>query len=293
VAGLFIEKGPVVQVLDSRGKSHVLEDEDAGVSFRGPLVVLVNQFSASASEILAAALQDYRRAVIVGSAHTHGKGTVQAMLDLDRALTLRNMDQFKPLGALKVTIQKFYRVSGGSTQFRGVIPDVVLPDRLDYLKSGEQYIEHALPWDTVAATAITPWPDAVPDRSWLEQRSRQRIAADKEWQELVREAAQAKARSEKTSQSLLLTEVRKEREEERKLAAHWDAGELHGAGADEEGRDAARLRAAATPQEREQQLLEETSKDPVAKEALAVLDDLISGKAGPLAATAEQAGRPR
>ncbi|MEZ4485165.1 MAG: S41 family peptidase [Syntrophotaleaceae bacterium] len=126
IAGLFIEKGPVVQVKDSSNRIAVLEDEDPAVVYDGPVVVLVNRFSASASEILAAALQDYRRALVVGDHATHGKGTVQTVLNLDRALPPRSMDQYRPLGAMKLTLQKFYRVSGGSTQVQGVEPDLLL-----------------------------------------------------------------------------------------------------------------------------------------------------------------------
>ncbi|MCW5198829.1 PDZ domain-containing protein, partial [Desulfobulbus sp. F3] len=143
VSGLFLPGGPVVQVKNSEGKVIVLEDEDKNVAYNGPLLVLVNQFAASASEILAAALQDYGRALIVGGAHTHGKGTVQALVDMNRNLPLLHLKKYDSLGALKVTIQKFYRISGSSTQYKGVTPDVVVPSMLDYLETGEQYLDYS------------------------------------------------------------------------------------------------------------------------------------------------------
>jgi len=145
VSGLFIDGGPVVQVRDSSGSIRSLRDDDRDVAYDGPVIVLVNRFSASASEILAGALQDYDRALIVGDEHTHGKGTVQAVLDLDRFIRLRGMSQYMPLGAAKVTIQKFYRITGDSTQERGIIPDIILPSRLDGLESGEKYMDYLYP----------------------------------------------------------------------------------------------------------------------------------------------------
>ena len=132
---------------------------DPDIVYRGPLVILVNTLSASASEIVAAALQDYGRAVVIGSSHTFGKGTVQMMIDLDRFLSPEISD-FRPLGALAMTIQKFYRVTGASTQFRGVIPDIILPESSAYLEVGEQYLDHPLPWDTVAAVSFPRWDDS-------------------------------------------------------------------------------------------------------------------------------------
>jgi len=148
-AGLFIKSGPIVQVKNSSGAQRILNDEDSEIVYDGPLVVLVNQFSASASEIVAAALQDYGRAVIIGGRHTHGKGTVQTLVDMNENIPTLHLRSYDDLGALKVTIQKFYRVTGGSTQYKGVESDIVLPSLFQYLKSGEQYIDYSLPWDQV------------------------------------------------------------------------------------------------------------------------------------------------
>ncbi len=185
IAGLFIDQGPVVQIRDSNGRIAVLEDKDPRVAFDGPVIVLVNRFSASASEILAAALQDYRRALVVGDHATHGKGTVKPVLNLDRALPPKSMDQYRPLGAMKLTLQKFYRVSGGSTQVQGVEPDLLLPDPLPFVQSGERYADYALPWDTVAPASYTPWQSTSFDIDTLRAASQKRLANSARFQVLT------------------------------------------------------------------------------------------------------------
>ncbi len=154
IAGLFIESGPIVQVRTKGESPEVLSDKDRTVLWDGPLVILVNELSASASEILAAAMQDYKRAIIIGSKQTYGKGTVQNVMDLNR--WMRSND-FGDLGALKLTTQKFYRVNGGSTQLEGVKSDVIVPDRYSYIDIGEKDQENPLPWDKIAAANYTLW----------------------------------------------------------------------------------------------------------------------------------------
>jgi carboxyl-terminal processing protease len=146
ITGLLVDRGPVVQVRDSDGRRDVLSDRDRGVVFDGPVVVLVDRFSASASEIVAGALQDYHRAVVVGTGPTHGKGTVQSLADLDR-ITGGSVE----LGVLKLTIQQFFRVSGASTQREGIKPDIVLPDPLGHVDAGERELDHAIPWSQIEA----------------------------------------------------------------------------------------------------------------------------------------------
>ncbi len=174
ITGLFLKSGPVVQVKNSFGTRKVLNDEDLDLVYDGPLVVLVNLFSASASEILAAALQDYGRAIVIGGRHTHGKGTVQTIVDLNDNIPLLHLQRYEDLGALKVTIQKFYRINGGSTQFKGVEPDIVLPSLFDHLKSGEQYLDNSLPWDQVASVPYFPYPSGGVDLNVVQQRSIER-----------------------------------------------------------------------------------------------------------------------
>jgi carboxyl-terminal processing protease len=148
MSGLFIKEGPIVQVKGRLQDAQVYRDKDPEVRYTGPLIVLVNAYSASASEILAAALQDYGRAIIVGSASTFGKGTVQRFYSLDREL--RTPSPEGPLGDLKLTVQKFYRINGGSTQLKGVIPDIILPDRFSYVETGEKELEYPMAWTEIS-----------------------------------------------------------------------------------------------------------------------------------------------
>ncbi len=159
MVGLFIDKGPVVQVVTPGREPKVLKDRTSGTTYDGPLVVMVNQFSASASEIFAAAIQDYKRGLIIGSKSTFGKGTVQNLYDMDRAVSFGYND-LKPLGALKLTIQKYYRINGGTPQLRGVQSDIVLPDNYTYIDFGEKEQEFALPYDE-----ITPAEYAIYERN--------------------------------------------------------------------------------------------------------------------------------
>ena len=147
MSGLFIEKGPIVQVRSKGRNPYVMSDDDPSFLYDGPLVIMINHNSASASEIMAAALQDYKRAVVIGSHSTYGKGTVQRFFDLDRAV--RGNDGVKPLGEVKATIQKYYRVNGGSTQLKGVTPDIVLPDIYNYIKTGEEENKHPMSWSQI------------------------------------------------------------------------------------------------------------------------------------------------
>ena len=146
IVGFFIEKGPVVQVKSIGGRKEVLRDNDPSILWDGPLVVLVNEFSASASEILAAALQDYNRAVILGSKQTYGKGTVQNIVDLNNVIS---GNTYGDLGSLKITTDKFYRVNGGSTQLEGVKSDIIFPNRYSYVDIGEKDLENPLSWDKI------------------------------------------------------------------------------------------------------------------------------------------------
>jgi carboxyl-terminal processing protease len=156
IAGLFIEQGPIVQIKSAGKKKEILYDTDKKIEWDGPLVIMVNEFSASASEILAAAIQDYKRGIIIGSKQTYGKGTVQNVIDLNQFV--RNSSA-GDLGALKTTTQKFYRINGGSTQLEGVSSDVVMPDRYAYLKMGERDEENAMPWDKIDPAPYTVWKD--------------------------------------------------------------------------------------------------------------------------------------
>jgi carboxyl-terminal processing protease len=159
MAGLFIESGPIVQVKSRDDKAAVLPDRDKDVQYSGPFAVLVDETSASASEIFAAAIQDYKRGIIIGSTSSYGKGTVQRNIPLnpESENAMLASKKTEDLGTLKLTLQKFYRISGGATQLRGVVPDVVLPDRLEFLKFREKDNPNSLPWDEIPQASYSPW----------------------------------------------------------------------------------------------------------------------------------------
>lgn len=174
MVGLFIEDGPVVQVKDRDGEASVYRDKDKGVLYSGPLVVMINEFSASASEIFAAAIQDYKRGLIVGTP-SFGKGTVQRNIGLDR-----NTGFFMPaseLGTLKLTLQKFYRINGGSTQLNGVKPDILLPDNFEFTKNREKDQRSPLPWDEIPKANYSVWPAGV-DIAQVQTAYSQKVQAD-------------------------------------------------------------------------------------------------------------------
>ncbi len=154
MAGLFIKDGPIVQIRNKDNDITIQSDPDPNIVYSGPLIVMINTFSASASEIVAAALQDYGRALIVGSGHSFGKGTVQGFFNFDDTVE-RGYSHLKPLGSLKISLQKFYRITGESTQYKGVLSDMVLPDTLDNTKVGEKSLSHSLPWDKISMTYFT------------------------------------------------------------------------------------------------------------------------------------------
>ncbi len=181
LTGLFIRKGPVVQTKFSNGAIKPTYDGDARIVYDGPLVVLTSRFSASASEIFAAALQDYGRAVVVGDESTFGKGTVQTIFRLDNAIPFLGLSSGNE-GALRFTIQKFYRIAGGSTQFRGVLSDIVLPSTTDYNEVGESSLDHALPYDEVDPMAYDRVAEIAPIVRRLALRSAERVAANSEFQ---------------------------------------------------------------------------------------------------------------
>lgn len=157
MAGLFIDKGPVVQIRNKEGRSQTLYDETPGILYDGPLVVMANEFSASASEIFAGAIQDYKRGIVVGSSSTYGKGTVQRNVAFGKPLDSLGIQT--EYGAVKLTFQKFYRITGSSTQKKGVVPDVILPDEYEYLKYREKDNASALSWDEMERARYMVWPN--------------------------------------------------------------------------------------------------------------------------------------
>ncbi len=214
LSGLFIKDGPVVQVRDSDGTSEEDRDPDPGIAYDGPMVVLTSRMSASASEILAGALQDYGRAVLVGDSSTHGKGTVQSLLPLGPYMRERGaLAAGSDPGALKVTIQKFYRVSGASTQLKGVVPDVVLPSINSHLEIGEASLENPLPWDQIAPAKFKPLGWVNPYLDQIRKRSASRVAANPDFKFIETEGAKLEERRAIKAVSLNEDVRKKEREE--------------------------------------------------------------------------------
>ena len=216
MSGLFIGKGPVVQVKDHTGKIEVLENEDPSVFYDGPLIVLINRFSASASEILAGAVQDYGRAVIIGGDFSHGKGTVQAVLNLNQGPLL---SMFGPtMGALKVTIQKFYRVTGASTQYKGVTSDIILPDLFSYVESREKDLEYSLPWDQIATKPFSKWSKFTYNLAQLREKSAARVKTNPRFNKIVKNIEYLNKKKKDTLVSLNLKQVQAEDIQNKKMA---------------------------------------------------------------------------
>ena len=200
MAGLFIKQGPIVQVRKKGGEIEQLVDKDPNQIYEGPLVIMINRNSASASEIMAAAMQDYKRAVLMGT-QSFGKGTVQSFLDLDNYL-LQQFDSLKPLGSLKVTMQKFYRINGGATQLRGVTPDISLTDPYFYIDSGEKELDNPMPWDEIAKIDYTPFNNIKYEK--LKKESAMRVDKNKEFQLVNEEAKEFKQKKNDSKYSLNL-----------------------------------------------------------------------------------------
>jgi len=207
MVGLFIEEGPVVQVKSRDEAPSILRDKDNNVLWNGPLTVMVNEFSASASEIFAAAIQDYKRGLVIGSTTTYGKGTVQRSIQLERSSWTSNNPS--DLGDIKLTLQKFYRVSGASTQLKGVSSDIILPDQYEYLKLREKDDPDALAWDEIGSTQYKVWKSDY-DLNYIVTRSNERIKQNKSFQ-LIKESTDWLSKYNDKQYSLSLTKFRQEK----------------------------------------------------------------------------------
>ena len=219
MAGLFLKDGPIVQVRSTGKPKEVLKDRDKSITWDGPLVILVNEISASASEIMAAAMQDYKRAIIIGSKQTYGKGTVQNVMDLNNVV--RN-NSAGDLGALAITTQKYYRINGGSVQLEGVKSDVKVPGRFSYINVGEKDRENPLPWDEIDAADYTVW-DSYFDYDKTINKSKERMSNNEQLKLIDENAKWVKSKIDETIVSLNYKEYKAANEMNELESRRFDA----------------------------------------------------------------------
>ncbi|NNF35007.1 MAG: carboxy terminal-processing peptidase [Saprospiraceae bacterium] len=275
MSGLFIEEGPIVQVKPKGRSPYVHKDNDSKVQYDGPLIVMVNNFSASASEILAAALQDYGRAIIVGSTSTFGKGTVQRFYDLDRAYS---GNQFKPLGELKVTVQKFYRVDGGSTQLKGVESDIVLPDNFYYLDTGEKDYENAMAWSEIESVPFNQNVVELNRIADVKAKSQVRIENNEKFKTVLENAKRLKENSETKEISLNKDQYIAMMKERKKEAEKYDDifdKEIEGFAVLNLDDDLPYIEMDESRKIRNEEWIKDVSKDFYLQETLSILRDMI------------------
>ncbi len=272
ISGLFIKTGPIVQVKASRPPVDVLADTDATVDFDKPVIVLINRFSASASEIVAAALQDYGRAVVVGGEFSHGKGTVQAVVDLDGYISPM-AKAYSPLGALKITIQKFYRVNGSSTQYKGVTPDIVLPDQFSHLESGEKFLDYSIPWGEVKPVKFDRWPAKV-NMGTLKIASSARVKKSEKFKHILDSMKWYKDQKERTKRSLAMSDFEKERKDIREKTDIFKK--------EEENKNLTVKDLSGNKDKAQVEKFEEFAKtlrkDPVVEESMMIMEDMMKSK---------------
>ncbi len=272
MAGLFIEEGPIVQVKGAGQNKEILKDTDSSITWDGPLVILVNELSASASEILAAAMQDYKRAIIIGSRQTYGKGTVQNVIDLNN---LVKNNEHGDLGALKITTQKFYRITGNSTQLEGVRSDVVIPDKYSYIEIGERDQENPLPYDKIAPVFYEPW-DGYIDYPATVAKSKDRMALNSQLKLMEENAKWIRRQQDKTNYSLQYETYKKQLEEDEAYAKQFKALSTYTSNLSFYSLPYEQLlmEKDSTLQQKRDRWHESLSKDMYISEALGVLEDL-------------------
>jgi len=226
MTGLFIKDGPIVQVKSRGGMPTLLKDNDSRIQYDGELLLMVNTLSASASEIMAAAMQDYERAVIVGAPSTFGKGTVQRFIDLDDFVNGSYSD-VKPLGSLKITTQKFYRINGGATQLKGVIPDIILPDLYGAVEIGEKELDNPMRWDEISPVPYKKWALPVTNLAEMKINSEARISKNTTFNLVKENSARMLKMKDQSKYSLNLKTYRQEMEktiaESKKYEKMFDA----------------------------------------------------------------------
>jgi carboxyl-terminal processing protease len=272
MAGLFIPRGPIVQVKDKAGKVYVMEDKNSDVTWDGPLAIMINHGSASASEILAAAIQDYKRGVIIGT-QSFGKGTVQSFYNLDQYL-LPQFDTIKPLGEVKITNQKFYRINGGATQLRGVMPDVVLPDPYAFIDLGEKELDYPMPWDEIIKANYEEFTSI--DYTKVKKGNAERLKTSASFKLIETESKELKAKKDDTKYNLKLEKYRAEQKQLREQYKKYDElkVDIKGFTADLPNYDKEVLKNDTTKLNREIKWTKNIQKDNYIFEASNVLGDL-------------------
>lgn len=284
MAGLFFKAGPVVQIKDQKGNVTVLNDQDNDIIYDGPLVIMVNTFSASASEILAAALQDYGRAVIFGTDTTFGKGTVQSMMDLDAYLPPA-FASMRPMGSLKLTIQKFYRINGGTTQYKGVVPDIMIPDGYSNMDVGEKNLEYPLPWDTVPSLVYAKWNKQKFDVSALRKKDQARLKSDAFARQLAELTEKVQKQRDRAWVSVQKNKFIQEQDAARKETEKFEALQKENANMNVTSLASAKPSTDSLEKEKDIKWKEQLARDFYLREAINVLGDI-----SPTAAVADVPG---
>lgn len=272
IAGLFIDKGPVVQVRSGDNQQQVLKHKNPAVHWDGPLVIMVNELSASASEILAAAMQDYGRAVVLGSKQTYGKGTVQKFIDLNRFMRSNKLGD---MGSLKITSQKFYRINGGATQLKGVNSDIVVPDQYSFIDVGERDLDGPLPWDEIKQANYSKW-DGYANFDEVLELSKKRIDTSSQFN-LIKENAQwIKAQRDENTFPLQYSAYKTKVEESEKQVEHFKKISKYKADFSFNSlpEEIARFEKDTTLAEKRKRWHKNLTKDVYIEEALHILDDL-------------------
>lgn len=272
MAGLFIPKGPIVQVKSKSGMVNVMEDKNSDITWDGPLAILVNHNSASASEILAAAMQDYKRAVIIGT-QSFGKGTVQSFIDLDQYL-LPQFDTMRPMGSVKITMQKFYRINGGATQLKGVMPDVVLPDPYAYIDMGEKELDYPMAWDEIAKATYAEYKTINYEK--IKKQSSDRIKTSVAFKLIETESKELKAKKDDTKYNLKFEKFRAEQKELRDKNKKYDdlKVDIKGFSADLVDSDKKAMSSDTTKLNREIKWTKNIQKDNYIFEASNIINDM-------------------
>ena len=272
MAGLFFPKGPVVQVQGKNNMRNVMEDRAPDVVWDGPLTIMVNHNSASASEILAAAIQDYKRGVIIGTP-SFGKGTVQSFVDLDNFL-LPQFDTIKPVGQVKITQQKFYRINGGATQLKGVIPDVLLPDPYEFIDLGEKEMDNPMPWDEIPKADYTEFKNI--NYSSVIKNSQARVKKSPQFNLIESQAKEVKSKKDDTKYSLNLEKFRVEQKQLREQNKKYDElkKEIKGFSGQLLSDDVTKFGSDTTRLNRENKWVKNVTKDVYIYEATNVINDI-------------------